>query len=109
RFDLTVGGKSWFYYVIERLRGITGAQDRSTGGGWRSVGAGPILHGGLGAAVRRAGALFKAAQRLSARPVKFGAITAQSLAKMLVNRHYGSDRDVILALADMFNDGLKGG
>ena len=21
RFDLTVGGKSWFYYVIERLRG----------------------------------------------------------------------------------------
>lgn len=35
RFDLTVGGKSWFFYVIERLRGITGHVDRSTGGGWR--------------------------------------------------------------------------
>jgi 5-methyltetrahydropteroyltriglutamate--homocysteine methyltransferase len=23
RFDLTVGGKSWFFYAIERLRGIT--------------------------------------------------------------------------------------
>jgi 5-methyltetrahydropteroyltriglutamate--homocysteine methyltransferase len=97
RFDLTVGGKSWFYYVIERLRGITGAQDRSTGGGWRALRPGHILYE----------VLFKTAQRLSARPVKFGAITAQSLAKMLVNRHYGADRDVILALADIFNAELK--
>ena len=39
--------------------------------------------------------------------MKFGAITAQSLAKMLVNRHYASDRDLILALADVFNAELK--
>ena len=52
-------------------------------------------------------ALFKAAQRLTSRPVKFGAITGQSLAKMLVNRHYASDRDLILALADVFNAELK--
>ncbi len=119
RFDLTVGGKSWFYYVIERLRGITGAQDRSTGGGWRVLRPGHILYevmeayqpAVVGAPLAGAGlqyaALFKAAQRLSTRPVKFGAITAQSLAKMLVNRHYGSDRDVILALADIFNAELK--
>ncbi|HKA63045.1 MAG TPA: hypothetical protein VKH83_11520, partial [Methylomirabilota bacterium] len=119
RFDLTVGGKSWFYYVIERLRGITGAQDRSTGSGWRSLRPGHILYevmeayqpAVVGAPLAGAGlqyaALFKAAQRLSARPVKFGAITAQSLAKMLVNRHYGSDRDVILVLADIFNAELK--
>jgi len=31
----------------------------------------------------------------------------QSLAKMLVNRHYASDRDLILALADVFNAELK--
>jgi 5-methyltetrahydropteroyltriglutamate--homocysteine methyltransferase len=52
-------------------------------------------------------ALFKTAQRLTARPVKFGAITAQSLAKMLVNRHYASDRDLILALARVFNAELR--
>jgi 5-methyltetrahydropteroyltriglutamate--homocysteine methyltransferase len=52
-------------------------------------------------------ALFKVAQRLSPRPVKFGAIDAQSLAKMLVNRHYATDRDVILALADIFNAELR--
>jgi 5-methyltetrahydropteroyltriglutamate--homocysteine methyltransferase len=119
RFDLTVGGKSWFYYVIERLGGITGAQDRSTGGGWKSLRPGHILYEVMeayqpavvgakltGGALQYA-ALFKTAQRLANKPVKFGAITAQSLAKMLVDRHYGSDRDVILALADIFNTELK--
>src|SRR6266566_1758964 len=119
RFDLTVGGKSWFYYVIERLGGITGAQDRSTGGGWKALRPGHILYEVMeayqpavvgaklaGGALQYA-ALFKTAQRLANKPVKFGAITAQSLAKMLVDRHYGSDRDVILALADIFNAELK--
>jgi 5-methyltetrahydropteroyltriglutamate--homocysteine methyltransferase len=39
--------------------------------------------------------------------VKFGAISAQSLIKMLVNRHYASDRDLILALGEVFNAELK--
>ena len=119
RFDLTVGGKSWFYYVIERLGGITGAQDRSTGGGWKSLRPGHILYevmeayqpAVVGAKLEggplQYAALFKTAQRLANKPVKFGAITAQSLAKMLVDRHYGGDRDVILALADIFNAELK--
>src|SRR5881409_4398466 len=34
RFDLTVGGKSWFFYVIERLGGIEGHRDTSRG--WMS-------------------------------------------------------------------------
>ena len=34
RFDLTVGGKSWFFYPIERLGGITGHKDTSRG--WMS-------------------------------------------------------------------------
>ncbi len=32
RFDLAVGGKSWFFYPIERLGGIHG--HRSTSRGW---------------------------------------------------------------------------
>jgi 5-methyltetrahydropteroyltriglutamate--homocysteine methyltransferase len=119
RFDLTVGGKSWFFYVIERLSGITGHVDRAAAGGWRGLPPGHILRevveayqpavvGGAIASDRlEYAALFKVAQRLSARPVKFGAITGQSLAKMLVNRHYPSDRALILALADLFNAELK--
>jgi 5-methyltetrahydropteroyltriglutamate--homocysteine methyltransferase len=119
RFDLTVGGKSWFFYVIERLRGITGHVDRSVAGGWRGLPPGHILRevmeayqpavvgAAIGGGALEYDALFRVAQRLSTRPVKFGAITGQSLAKMLVNRHYASDRDLILALADLFNAELK--
>ena len=34
RFDLTVGGKSWFFYPIERLGGIEDHRDTSRG--WMS-------------------------------------------------------------------------
>src|SRR5437667_9156755 len=47
RFDLTVGGKSWFFYVIERLRGITGHVDRAAAGGWRGLPPGHILRQGV--------------------------------------------------------------
>jgi len=52
-------------------------------------------------------ALFKTAQRLTARPVKFGTISAQSLVKMLVNRHYASDRDLVLAVGEVLNAELQ--
>jgi 5-methyltetrahydropteroyltriglutamate--homocysteine methyltransferase len=32
RFDLTVGGKSWFFYPIERLGGVSGHRDTSEAG-----------------------------------------------------------------------------
>jgi 5-methyltetrahydropteroyltriglutamate--homocysteine methyltransferase len=119
RFDLTVGGKSWFYYPIERLRGITGHQDRSTAGGWTALKPGHILYEvmeayqpavvgeKLAAGPLDYASLFKAAQRFTDRPVKFGAISAQTLAKMLVNRHYASERELILDLADIFNAELR--
>jgi 5-methyltetrahydropteroyltriglutamate--homocysteine methyltransferase len=47
------------------------------------------------------------AQRFTQRPVKFGAISAQTLAKMLVNRHYASERELILDVADVFNAELR--
>ncbi len=119
RFDLTVGGKSWFYYPIERLGGITGHQDRATAGGWTTLRPGHILYEVMeayrpaivGAKVSAGpldyASLFKVAQRLTDRPVKFGAISAQTLVKMLVNRHYASERELILDLADVFNVELK--
>jgi 5-methyltetrahydropteroyltriglutamate--homocysteine methyltransferase len=119
RFDLTVGGKSWFYYPIERLRGITGHEDRSTAGGWSAIRPGHILYevmeayqpAVVGAAVTggplQYAELWKVAQRFSERPVKFGAISAQTLAKMLRNRHYPTERELILDLADAFNAELR--
>jgi 5-methyltetrahydropteroyltriglutamate--homocysteine methyltransferase len=119
RFDLTVGGKSWFYYPIERLHGLTGHVDAATGGRWRTVRPGHILHEvmeayqpavvgeQITAGLLQYDALFKAAQRCTDRPVKFGAISAQTLVRMLVNRHYPSERELILDLADIFNAELR--
>ena len=119
RFDLTVGGRSWFFYPLERLRGITGHVDRTSAGGWGSLKPGhilyevqeawqpPILGERVEAGPLDYAALFKVAQRFSERPVKFGAISAQTLAKMLVNRHYPTERELIMDLADIFNAELR--
>jgi 5-methyltetrahydropteroyltriglutamate--homocysteine methyltransferase len=119
RFDLTVGGASWFFYPIERLRGITGRHDRSSAAGWTALRAGHILYevqeawqpavvgAKLEAGSLEYAALFKVAQRCTSRPVKFGAISAQTLVKMLINQHYPTERELILDLADIFNAELR--
>ena len=47
--------------------------------------------------------LWKVAQRLTDRPVKFGAICAPALASMLWNEFYADDKAMILDLCDIMN------
>ena len=120
RFDLAVGGKSWFFYPIERLGGINGHRDLSRG--WMSrhgLRPGKILWevqeayqpGVVTEKLTRGPleytALWKTAQRLSDRPVKFGGICAPAMASMLWNEHYDSDKDMILALCDIMNEEFR--
>ena len=99
RFDLTVGGKSWFFYPIERLGGISGHRDTSRG--WMSrhgLRPGKILWevqeayqpGVVREKLTRGpleyAALWQVAQRMTDRPVKFGAICAPALAVDAVER-----------------------
>ena len=118
RFDLTVGGRSWFFYPLERLRGITGhliaprpaagaAQARPhplRGPGGVAAADSRRARGGRAAGLRRA---LQGGPALQRAPVKFGAISAQTLAKMLVNRHYPTEREPIMDLADIFNAELR--
>jgi 5-methyltetrahydropteroyltriglutamate--homocysteine methyltransferase len=116
RFDLAVGGKSWFFYPIERLGGISG--HRSTSQGWMGRhGLGPghilwevqeayqpaIVTEKLSRGPLEYAALWQIAQRLSDRPVKFGAICAPALASMLWNQHYPDDKAMVLDLCDIMN------
>jgi 5-methyltetrahydropteroyltriglutamate--homocysteine methyltransferase len=116
RFDLAVGGKSWFFYPIERLDGIEG--HRSTSQGWMArhdIRPGKILWEVQEAyqpavvkhKLRRGpleyAELWQIAQRLSDRPVKFGAICAPALASMLWNEYYPDDRAMVLDLCDVMN------
>src|SRR5919204_6251784 len=116
RFDLTVGGKSWFFYPIERLGGIDGHRDTSRG--WMSrhgLRPGKILWevqeayqpGVVRKKLTRGPLeyteLWKVAQRLTDKPVKFGAICAPALASMLWDEHYRDDRALITDLCDIMN------
>lgn len=120
RFDLAVGGKSWFFYPIERLGGISGHRDTSRG--WMArhdlrpghilwevmeayqpaVVTGKLTRGPLELA-----AVWKVAQRLSNKPVKLGTICAPAIYSMLWNEHYADDRDLILDLCDIMNEELR--
>ena len=120
RFDLTVGGKSWFFYPIERLGGVCGHRDTSRG--WMSrhgLRPGKILwevqeayQPGIVTEKLTRGpleyaALWQVAQRVTDRPVKFGAICAPALASMLWNEFYDDDKAMILDLCDIMNAELR--
>src|SRR5882672_3611533 len=116
RFDLAVGGKSWFFYPIERLGGIEGHRDTSRGWMQRhGLRPGKILwevqEAYQPAVVKHRltrgpleySALWKTAQRLTDKPVKFGAICAPALASMLWDEHYKDDKKLINELSDIMN------
>ncbi|HTV28851.1 MAG TPA: cobalamin-independent methionine synthase II family protein [Xanthobacteraceae bacterium] len=121
RFDMAVGGKSWMFYALERIRGLTGRRDLAPN--WSSkdfdIRPGHILYEVMEAyqapvvtdELRRGpleySAIWKAAQKLSERPIKFGTISAQCLVRMMWNEFYTSERDLILALSDIMNEELR--
>jgi 5-methyltetrahydropteroyltriglutamate--homocysteine methyltransferase len=119
RFDLAVGGKSWFFYVLERLGGITRHRDYSAA--WDSFGFRPghilwevmeayqppvVTEQVVGGPLEFA-AVWKVAQRLSDKPVKFGTICAPVLPHMMWNEFYLSENALVEDLADILNAELK--
>src|ERR1700757_204947 len=120
RFDLAVGGKSWFFYPIERLGGVNGHRDLSRGWmGRHGLRPGKILWevqeayqpGVVTEKLTRGpleyAALWKVAQRATDRPVKFGAICAPALASMLWNEFYPDDKAMVRDLCDIMNAELR--
>ena len=118
RFDLAAGGKSWFFYVLERLGGIGGHRDHSAKWGvglrpghilWEVMEAyQPAV---VTAKLRRGpleyAAVWKVAQRLTDKPVKFGTICISSLITMMLDEFYPSDSDLLEDLAGIVNAELR--
>jgi 5-methyltetrahydropteroyltriglutamate--homocysteine methyltransferase len=120
RFDLAVGGKSWFFYVIERLAGIRDGRDISpiwaAELGYRpghilwevqEASQPPTVVGRVTRGPLQYTALWKTAQRLTDKPVKFGTISAPSLTSMLWNEYYATRAELINDLADILNAELR--
>ena len=99
RFDLEVGGKSWFFYVLERLGGLKGSKSLSPGwSGDLGIRPGhilyevqeayqpPIVVDKLSGGQLDYSALWKVAQKMTNNTVKFGTISSQSLTRMSSTR-----------------------
>ncbi|MFZ1122164.1 MAG: cobalamin-independent methionine synthase II family protein [Candidatus Binataceae bacterium] len=119
RFDLEVGGRSWFFYVIERLGGISGYRDTSHFLEYADIKPGHILYevqeayhppavtGKISRGPLHYSALWKTAQRMTSKPVKFGAISATCLPMMLWNEYYKHDQELTMDLAAALNEELR--
>jgi 5-methyltetrahydropteroyltriglutamate--homocysteine methyltransferase len=117
RFDADVGGHNWFSYAPIRMQGFSGARAYSVRGGLAGIPHKPghILHDILetrvmpdlvapvGRGTLQYTAIWKAAQRLTTRPVKFGTITAELIAMSVRDLHYGDIRKAIMAVSDALN------
>src|SRR5689334_17581213 len=120
RFDADVAGHNWFSYAPLHMDGFSGARPYAVQGGLAGIPHKPghILHdvletrvmpdlvGPVGPGRLRYAALWKAAQRLTTRPVKFGTITAELIAMSVRDLHYKDLRKSILAISDALNEEL---
>jgi len=118
RFDDDVGGQSWTAYPPNHMNGLDALHPEATpaGRGGIMFPRGHILHdylesrvmpvisGPVGRGNLQYTAMWKAAQRFTTRPVKFGAVSAEIVAFALQDRYYKSTPERMFAIADAFNE-----
>jgi len=119
RFDADVAGHNWFSYAPLRMSGFSGANFYRAGGkaGFPHR-PGHILHdvletrmmpdlvGPVGRGTLQYTAVWKAAQRQTTKPVKFGTIMPELVAMAVRDLHYKDLRKAILAISDALNEEL---
>jgi 5-methyltetrahydropteroyltriglutamate--homocysteine methyltransferase len=120
RFNQDIGGQSWTSYPPNHMSGF----DRDvpklarTGAGGIAFPRGHILHdylearvmpkivGPIGRGELQYAELWKAAQRMTTKPVKFGTVTPELVAFAVQDSHYKDLPERIMAFSDAFNEEL---
>ena len=116
RFDNDVGGRGWFFYPLDRLAGLEGRSDvidiwvdhyRPGHIFWELMEAYQtrVLTGKVGPGLLHYAAIWQTAQKLTDRPMKFGAIAVEPVFYMIQDRRvaYDSSEELLFDLADIFN------
>ena len=119
-FDEEIGGQSWTSYPLFHMDGFDRLNPKpaimKTGG--VAFPMGHILHdylearvmpklvGPIGRGDLQYAAMWKAAQRMTNRPVKFGTITPELLAAAFTDEYYKDPVERIYALSDAINEEL---
>jgi 5-methyltetrahydropteroyltriglutamate--homocysteine methyltransferase len=117
RFDQDIGGQSWTSYPPHHMSGFDNLHPKLARAGAGGIGfpRGHILHDYLEARVMpkivgpvdrgemQYAEIWKAAQRLTDRPVKFGTVTPELVAFAVQDEHYTDIPSRIMAISDAFN------
>jgi 5-methyltetrahydropteroyltriglutamate--homocysteine methyltransferase len=120
RFDQDVGGQSWTSYPPHHMDGFDATHPKlaAVGAGGIAFPRGHILHdylearvmprivGPIGRGEMQYAEIFKAAQRLTTKPVKFGTVTPELVAFAVQDGYYKSLPDRIMAMSEAFNQEL---
>jgi 5-methyltetrahydropteroyltriglutamate--homocysteine methyltransferase len=118
RFDSDVGGMSWFQYPARRFSGLSGADYYRARKGYSGTGKGDILFEVMESRVMPRCVdkvargplhyefLWKVAQGLTSRPVKFGTITPEIIGTSIGNDHYADDAALLCDLSAAMRDEL---
>jgi 5-methyltetrahydropteroyltriglutamate--homocysteine methyltransferase len=119
RFTQDIGGQSWTSYPPFHMAGFDGVPHRApAGGGGIAFPRGHILHDYIEARMMpkivapvgrgdlQYAEMWKAAQRLTDKPVKFGTVTPELVAFAVQDEYYTDIRERIWAISDAFNEEL---
>ena len=119
RFTQDIGGQSWTSYPPFHMAGFDGIPKMApVGGGGIGFPRGHILHdyiearlmpsivGPVGRGQMQYAQMWKAAQRMTDKPVKFGTVTPELVAFAVQDFYYKDIRERIWALSDAFNEEL---
>jgi 5-methyltetrahydropteroyltriglutamate--homocysteine methyltransferase len=120
RFDQDIGGQSWTSYPPHHMSGFETSHPKlaRVGAGGLGFPRGHILHdylearvmpklvGPVGRGEMQYAEIWKAAQRLTTRPVKFGTVTPELVAFAVQDEHYKDIPSRIMAISDAFNEEL---
>ena len=120
RFDHDVGGQSWTRYPAQHMDGFERERPQLAriGAGGLLFPRGHILHdylearvmpkivGPVGRGELQYAELWKAAQRLTTKPVKFGTVTSELVAFAVQDDYYGDIPARIMAISEALNEEL---
>ena len=119
RFDTDVGGMSWFQYPARRFKGLAGGDYHRTRKGYGGTAKGDIIFEVMESRVmpRSVGkiergplqysSLWKVAQGMTVRPVKFGTITPELIGTSVGNDYYSSQEELLRDLSAAMRDELR--
>jgi 5-methyltetrahydropteroyltriglutamate--homocysteine methyltransferase len=125
RFDTDVGGMSWFQYPARRFKGLTGGDYYRTRKGYGGAAKGDIIFEVMESRVMprctsriergplQYASMWKLAQGMTMRPVKFGTITPELIGTSVGNDHYASQEallhDISAAMREELMELASGG